>query len=804
MIQDLRYSLRRLAKSPGFALTAVLTLALGIGATTVVYSVVQAVLVKSLPFPDVKQLYMLSESQREGQQMSVAWPNFEDWRQQQHSFEAIAGTDESHFDYFDGTRTSLVRAATVSASFFSILRAQAALGRTFTDAEDRPGAAPVVVLNHSFWQNQLHGSENIVGSTLNLSGKLYTVIGVLPANFQFFYGRPEDFYVPLGVSASDPAVNSRTAHNSVRVLARLRPGVTAEQALADMKSIAGRLAAQYPATNAGHSVLMRPLTERYFGEIRPILLLLMLSVLVVLLVACANVSNLLLTRGADREREFAIRSALGASGYRIFQQSLGESLCLAALGGGAGVLLAYSVLPFLLRLGPQNIPRIDQTTISLPVLAFACGISALVAVACGVLPTWAGSRIAPEQSLKTQSGMSSRSRGGQRVRSGLLVGGVAVTIVLTAATGLMLESLRAALSSDAGFEPDHLLTLDIVLSGPKYKPDAASQAFFTAAVERVRALPSVKDVGNVNCPAMVGECGDYFYSIPGRIDADSEQLPISLLNVADENYFRAAGIRLLSGRAFSATDTADAPHVAVINDVFARKWWPNGDAVGHYVRVGGRGEPGNLMQVVGVARSVKQFGLDTEPEPELWFAFAQRPSSAMVLVVRTTGNPASLSEAAENAIHSIDKEVPVRIHTMNALIGSSLQQRRFLTLLLSIFSGLAVFLAGLGIFGVAAYSVASRRAEIGLRIALGAVPSLVKRWISLQTLRRVGAGCAIGIAAAVFSLRLMRDLLYGVSPLNPLVLAGTCALLLIVAAIAAWIPARRAAAVDPMETLRAE
>lgn len=803
MIQDLRFSLRRLVKSPGFALTAALTLALGIGATTVVYSVVQAVLINSLPFPDAKQLYVLAEAQK-GQDMSVAWPNLQDWRQQQHSFEALAGFDQEHFDYFDGTHTQLTRAGRVSATFFSILRAQLVLGRTFTDGEDHAGAAPTVVLSYSFWRNQLHGNENIAGSTLDLSGKPYTVVGVLPSSFRFWYGRPVDFYVPLGLLASDPNFNSRTGHGSIRVLARLRPGVTAKQAGADMNSVAERLAAEYPATNGGHSVDMMPLTERYFGQARPILLLLMLSVLVVLLVACANVSNLLLTRGADREREFAIRSALGASGYRIFQQSLGESLCLAVLGGGTGVLLAYSVLPLLLRFSPPEVPRLSDTTISLPVLSFTIGISALVAILCGVLPAWAGSRVAPEQSLKTQNGMSSRSRGRQRVRTALLVGGVAVTIVLTAATGLMLQSLRAALSSDPGFEPDHLLTLDIVLSGEKYKPREADQAFFTAAVERVRALPGVKDVGNVGSPPLTGEFGDYFYSIPGRVDADAEQLPISLFNVADENYFRAAGVRLLSGRAFSATDTATSTPVVIVNDLFARKWWPNGDAVGHYIRSGGRGEPHKLLEIVGVVRTVKQWALDVDPDPEIFMPFAQRPFPAMVLVIRTAGDPASLSAAAESAIHTIDKEVPVRIHTMNAVIGNGLQQRRFLTLLLSIFSGLSVFLAGLGIFGVAAYSVASRRSEIGLRIALGALPDMVKHWISIQTLRRVGAGCAIGIVAAVLSLRLMRDLLYGVSPLNPLVLAATCALLLLVAAIAAWIPARRAAAVDPMETLRAE
>jgi len=803
IIRDLSYSLRRLRNSPGFALTAVLTLALGMGVTTAVYSVIQAVLLNSLPFPHPEQLYVFRESAK-AQAMSVAWPNFEEWRAQQHSFEGLAAYDLKHFDYFDGTHTSLPRAARVTAEFFPLLGARPFLGRLFSANEDKPGAPAVVMLSHSFWQNQLHGDSKIVGSSVNLSGKPYSIVGVMPPEFHFFLSRPEDMYVPLGPEAADPSFNNRTAHGSISVLARPRPGVTENAARAELEGIAARIAAEYPATNGDHSVLMYRLQENYFKSIRPVLSLLMAAVAIVLLVGCANVSNLLLTRSADREREYAVRAALGASGYRIFQQSLGESLWLAVFAGASGVLIAYASLPFLLRLGPEDIPRLGDTAIRWPVLTFSFAVTAAIAIVCSVLPGWATLRIAPEQALRSHSVSAYAGHRRQVIRSSLLVAGVAVTIVLVAGTGLLLQSLRKTLAVNPGFVPEHLLSLDIVLTGEKYKAQQASQSFFSTAVDRLRAVAGVIDVGNVCTPPLVGECGDYFYTIPGRIQPDDPNLPIALHNVADENYFRAAGIRTISGRTFLSTDNASSAHVTVVNQTFARKWWPTGDAVGHMLRFGGRGEAGDLLQIVGVVDDVKQFGFDAETEPEMFVPEAQGQHSTMVLLVRTSGNPESIAAAAETAIHTIDKEVPVRIHPMSYYLSQSLRQRQFLTLLLSIFAGLALFLAALGVFGVAAYAVASRKAEIAVRIALGAQPQSVKRWITAQIVRKVALGCLVGLLGALLSTRLVRDLLYGVSPTDPFVLGATCVLLITGALPAAWIPARRAASIDPMQTLRAE
>lgn len=803
IIQDHRYSLRRLRNSPGFTATAVLTLALGMGATTAMYSVIQAVLLNSLPFAHPEQLLIFRESEK-SHEMSVAWPNFEDLRAQQHSFEGLAAFNSKQFQYFNGEQTTLPSAAEVTAKFFPLLGAKAEMGRVFTPSEDKPGAAAVVVLGHRFWQNELHADPNAVGKFINLSGKPYEIVGVMPAQFHYFFGRPEDFYVPLGPEAADPDFNNRTAHGSISILARPKPGVSATVARTELEGIAARLGAEYPATNGGHSVIMRTLLDQYFKQIRSVLWLLMAAVAIVLLVGCANVSNLLLARGADREREYAIRSALGASSFRIFQQSLGESLWLALLAAACGVGIASLSLPFLLRLGPQNIPRLNETAIDWPVLAFTFAVTLAISLACGVLPGWAALQVAPEQALRSYSSTSYAGRGRQRVRSSLLVAGVAITVVLSAGTGLLLQSLRHTLAVDPGFRSDHLLSLGVVLTADKYEKAQTREAFFLAAKEKLRALPGVTDVSDVCSPPLAGECGDYFYTIPGRTDPNDASLPDANFNYADESYFRVAGIRLISGRPFLTTDTESSPHVAIVNESFARKWWPNGDAVGHTVLFGGRGEKGDLLQIVGVVEDVKQYGLDAEVDPEAFFPETQHQPKAMVLMLRTSGEPESVAAAAQNAIQSVDKELPVRIHPMSYYVAQSLRQRQFLTLLLSIFAGLAIVLAAMGIFGVAAYAVASRKAEIAVRIALGAEPGNVKRWISLQMVRRVALGCAIGIAGSLLSTSVLRKLLYGVSPTDPLVLASTCALLILVALLATWIPARRAASIEPMQALRSE
>ncbi|HWC15554.1 MAG TPA: ABC transporter permease [Terriglobales bacterium] len=804
LIQDLRHSLRSLSRSPGFTATAVLTLAVGMGATTAMYSVIQAVLLNSLPLADPARLYIVRESTKGGP-MSVAWPNFQDWRAQQHSFESLAAYSGKGFQFFDGVRTTPTGGLEVSANFFSVARAHPLLGRFFTESEDKPGAPAVAVLGYRFWQGELHGAPKIIGSAINLNGRLYTVIGVTPPEFHFWLSRPEGIYVPIGPRAADPSFNNRTAHGSMQVLARPLPGVAESAARRELEGIAARLAAQYPATNGEHSVRMYRVDEWYLKDIAPVLWLLMAAVAIVLLVGCANVSNLLLTRGADREREYAIRSALGASAYHIFQQSVIESLWLALMAGVCGVLIAYLSLPILVQLGPASIPRLGETAIRWPVLAFSFAVTFVVALVCGAFPGWATLQIAPEQALRSYSSSSQAGRGRQLLRSSLLVAGVAVTVILSAATGLMLQSLRRTLAADPGFRPDHLLALDVVLTSEQYHAPAASLALFTSAEDKLRALPGEVDIGAVCAAPLQNECGDYWYSIPGRTDPNDANLPEAYMNITDENYFRAAGIRLISGRVFLPSDNASSPHVAVINDSFAHKWWPAGDAVGHVVRFGGRGEKGDLLDIVGVVDDVKQqSGLDADVDPEIFFPQKQHQSNRMTLLIRTTGSPESMAVAAENAVQNIDRQATITIHPVSYYFAQSLRQRQFLTLLLSIFAGLAIFLAAMGVFGVAAYAVASRRAEIAVRIALGAQPQLVKRWISLQIVRRVALGCAFGVTGSLLSVRLLQGLLYHVSPTDPVVLGFTSVLLIAVALLATWIPAQRAADIDPMQTLRAE
>ncbi|MEO8727002.1 MAG: ABC transporter permease, partial [Acidobacteriaceae bacterium] len=441
LLSDVPYALRRLLRSPGFTATAVLTLALGIGANTVVYSVVQAVLLNSFPWPDASRLYVLSGQDRNGQEFSVSWPDYVDLRAQQHSFTDMAADTLEHFEYFDGEHATLPRGLRTTASFFNTVGVQPSMGRAFTAQEDSPGGAPVIVLGHKFWQNQLHGNPAAVGTSLVLSGKPYTVVGIMPPGFQFIFGHPEDFYVPMGPMAADPKFNNHQAHGSIRPLARLRPGVSATAAEAEMRAIAARLEQEYPASEKGHSLAMEQLTAAYYEQSRSTLWLLSMAVGLILLVACANVSNLLIARGAERSREYAIRSAIGAGAWRIFSMSLAESLCLALAGGACAVLLAKLTLPLLLHLAPTDIPRLNQTAVSWPVLAFTFGISAAVAILCGALPALAGMKIGPEQALKTSNLLASGGRGRNRLRSALLIAGVALTVALTAGAGLLVRSL---------------------------------------------------------------------------------------------------------------------------------------------------------------------------------------------------------------------------------------------------------------------------------------------------------------------------------------------------------------------------
>jgi putative ABC transport system permease protein len=801
--QDIRYAARLLRKNPAFTAVAVATLALGIGANTAIFSVTNAVLLRSLPFLDPDHLVILEESQGRGGGISVTWPNFLDWREQSRSFEAMAAMDTASFDLSGIDRPTTLRGAKVSAPFFSLIGAKPALGRIFTEADDKPGAAPVVVLGHSVWLNQFGSDAAIIGKPLLLSGARYEVVGVLAPGVEYF-SKPMDVYVPVGLSASNPAWMDRSRHFSLRVLARLRPGVSVAAARAEMATISKRLELAYPKTNTGLGTAITSVNDRRLGDLRPALYTLLAAVGLVLLIACANVTNLMLTRQASRQREIAIRAAMGAGRRRVLRQLLTESVLLSIFGGAAGLLLAYWGIPALIQLAPQDIPRLAETRVDSGVILFTFGASVLAGILFGIGPALQASKLDLSGALKESGRGSMSGPARQRLRSGLFVAEVALALVLVIGAGLLIRSLLEAVGVKPGFNPSNVMSVRVALLNPKYRQDELRQAFFQNALERLRAMPGVRAAGAVYCPPLGGDCGDYFYFPADRPAPGPADTPLSLFNVAAPGYFRAMEIPLIEGRDFTDADTKGSTAVIIINQSLARLWWPRSSPLGKQIRYGKAEERGQAYEIVGVVGDVKQMGLDEEQMPEIFMPAAQSSNAAQVLMVRAFADPSGLASAAEREILAIDKEASVRVQTMNQFIAETLARRKFSTLLLAIFGGAALLLALIGVYGVTAYGVSQRTHEIGIRKALGAQASDVLFMVVRQGLLLTLAGIGIGLAGAFAVTRLMQSLLFGVRAVDPLTFAVVPVLVAGVAILAAYLPARRAAKVDPMIALRYE
>src|SRR5579862_406619 len=795
--QDLRYATRLLRKNPAFTAVAVATLALGIGANTAIFSVTNAVLLRPLPFLDPDRLVILEESQARSGGISVTWPNFLDWREQSRSFEALAAFDTASYDLSGVEKPARLRGAKVSAPFFSLIGARPALGRMFTEADDKPGASPVVVLGYSAWLNQFGSDAAIVGKPLILNEARYEVVGVLSPGVEFFT-KPMEVYVPVGLSASNPDWMDRSRHFSLRILERLRPGVSLAAARAEMDTIMKRLELAYPKTNTGLGALVRLVTERRLGDLRPALYTLLAAVGLVLLIACANVTNLMLTRQASRQREIAIRAAMGAGRRRVFRQLLTESVLLSILGGAAGLLLTYWGIPTLIHLAPQDIPRLAETSVDSGVILFTFGASLLAGIFFGIGPALQASKLDLSGALKESGRGSMSGPARQRLRSGLFVAEVALALVLVIGAGLLIRSLLEAVGVHPGFNPANVMSVRVTLLNPKYHQDAQRQAFFQDALERMRAMPGVRAAGAVFCPPLGGDCGDYFYFPADRPAPGPADTPLSLFNVAAPGYFRAMEIPLVEGRDFTDSDGKGSTPVVIINQNIARRWWPHESPLGKQIRYGKAEERGQAYEIVGVVGDVKQMGLDEDQEPEMFMAAAQSSNAAQVLMVRAAADPTGLAAAAEREIHAIDKDVTVRVQTMPQFIAETLARRKFSTLLLTIFGGAALLLALIGVYGVTAYGVSQRTHEIGIRKALGAQAGDVLFMVVQQGLRLTLAGVAIGLAGAFAVTRLMESLLFGVRPADPLTFAVVPILVAAVAILAAYLPARRASKVDPM------
>jgi putative ABC transport system permease protein len=803
---DLRLAARMLRKAPSFSVIAVLTLAIGIGANTAIFSVVRSVLLKSLPYPNPERLVVLNEYNLRAGNRTVSWLDFLDWRRRTHVFEQMAAYRLTHVTLTKAGEPMLLRAADTSASFLPMLGATPMLGRNFNEAEDGPGATPAAVMSYALWRDRFGGDRQVIGKTLALDGTAYSVVGVLPPDFTYFQKRV-DLYLPLGRNGNDPLWNRRGFHPDLLVLGKLRSGQSIEAARDEMNSMMRQMEREYPLSNAGLMASVTPLSSQRVADVRRTLFMLLAAVGCVLLIACVNVANLLLARATTRQKEIAIRCSLGAGRKRIIRQLLTESVLLAIIGGGLGLVLASALLHPLLRLAPSDIPRLSETRLDGPVLLFTFAIAVLTGIFFGVIPALHSSKVDLNSSLKENSRASSGGNRG-RVRSMLLVTEVALAVTLVVCSGLLLRSLINAQYVDPGFDAHHLLALDVMLPESKYVNPEQKVTFFTQAVDRLQALPGVRAAGAAFCPPLVGICASNAFTIAGD-NATTASLPTAGLNIVVPGYFGAMQVPVIEGRLFTGADNAQSARVALVNQAMARRWWPGGSALGKRIREGGIESKEPYREIIGVVGDVRQQGMDRDGAPEIYLPATQFPFApwdslqAMTMVVRAGSDPMSIATVAKNAIQTLDPDLPVTaIQPMTQYMSQSLARREFSTALLAVFAGLALLLASIGIYGVVAYNVSQRTHEIGTRMALGAQAAHVLRLVVGQALLLTAIGASIGTVGAFLSARSLASLLFGIRDTDPVTFAGMILVVFLLAMIASYAPARRALRIEPMLALR--
>ncbi|HYX43290.1 MAG TPA: ABC transporter permease [Pyrinomonadaceae bacterium] len=811
--QDIRFGLRMLWKSPGFTLVTILALALGIGANSAIFSVVNGVLLRPLPFRTAERLVFLSEWSQQVPNMSVSYPNYQDWRDQTTVFEQLAAFRSAGYTLTGAGEPERLSAREVSASFLPALGVAPALGRNFTTDEDKPGATHTVVISHGLWQRRFGGNPNVVGQAVTLNNQSFTVVGVLPQTFE--WEAPVDLFVPIAPSLGDD-LNARDDHPGIYLIGTLKNGVTVEQARAELTTITARLAQQYPKTNVSNGFTLTKLQDRAAEDIRAALLVVLAAVGFVLLIACANVANLLLARAATRAKEIAIRTALGAGRWRIIRQLLTESILLALTGGALGLLFAMWGVDALRAVIPDEVPRLLVASIGLDtrVLLFTLAVSVVTGVLFGLAPAIQISKANLNEALK--EGGRSATGGAHRnyVRSLLVVSEVALSLLLLVGAGLLMKSFLNLQRADIGFNPDHVLTLRISLPDARYTENAQIENFYRALLERVAHLPGVESAGLTRGLPMSGgiESG---ITIEGHEVTDRQDIIVAVNLTVTPDYFRAMEIPLIKGRYFTEQDKTDAPPVVLIDEMLATRYFANTDPIGKRIRLGGPDANFPWMQVVGVVKHVKHYGPDEEGRVEIYRPYFQllnmpnvpgaRLNNSMVLAVRTTNEPTSLTGAIRNAVLEIDKDQPIsQVQTMTQIVASAVSSQKFATWLLAIFAAVALLLAALGLYGVMAYSVTQRTHEIGIRIALGAAQRDVLQLIVWHGMRLTFIGVALGLVGSFVVTRLMKSLLYGVSAADPFTYGGVAVLLALVALVACLIPARRATKVDPMVALRYE
>lgn len=800
LLQDLRYAARGIGRAPLFSFILILTLAIGIGANTAIFSAVYAVLLRPLPFPSGERLVWLGESSGKATGISVTWINFEHWRKENHSFENMAGFELGDMTLTGRGQALLTHSGVVTNEFLPMTGARPLMGRLFAASDEKPQAAATVVLNRSFWVRTLGADPQIVGKTLALNGSPYVVIGVLERD-PGFWTRPPDYYVPLRPTPAQ--ATNRDAHGSMRVLALLKPGVTLAEARTDLSTILERLAKVDPGPENDHRAYAEFLAEALTGDVRQPFVLLMASVALVLLLACANIAGLLLIRMTTRAREMAIRTAIGAGRGRLARQLVTETVLITLLGGCCGVLLAGLGLRAMVALGPRGIPRLSEASLSLPVLAFAAGLTLLVGLACSIAPVFSSGKVNLSLLLKESSTGAGSGRIGHAVRGGLVVAEIAAAVVLLFTSGLMLRSLRSAEMSDPGFEPGHVLALELQLPSGRYKSDDSILDFYGRLETALRGRPGVESIGAVNCPPAAGDCGDWWYSVVGKSTPARDDVPMTLVGTADASYFQTMRIPILAGRGPSDVDRAGSPPVAIIDEVIARAWWKNPqEAIGQHIKMGGPYVKGPVLEVVGVVGNVPQEGLDLPPDPQIYRPAAQHVDGAMVVMIRTRGTPESIAPTVREVLATIDSNVPIQsLKPLDGWLGATLVRRRFLTLLLLLFAGISVMLAAIGCYGALNYWVSSRRQEIAIRMAMGAGAAAILRRTGRHAARLGVMGLLVGLIGSWIASRWVSNMVFGVSVRDPIVLTSVTIASIFIVMLSAAVPLWRATQVDPIETL---
>ena len=817
--QDLRYGARMLWKSPGFTLIALLTLALGVGANTAIFSVINAVLLRPLPYEESDRLVLYNERSPQMDGMSISWPNYTDWRAQQRVFEEMGVYNRGDYNLTGAGNPERIRTGQVTASLFTTLRAKAAQGRVFTADEDKPGGPLVTVLSHGLWERRFGADPDIVGKTLSFNDKAYTVIGIMPQGFAF--PSRVEMWVSAGQLSDQPNWKQRGNHPGLYGVARLKPGVTVEQARAEMDNIAAGLEKLYPNSNQDNRLRIMPLLENYVRDVRRGLWVLFGAVGFVLLIACANIANLLLARSTTRQKELAVRAALGAGRWRIVRQLLTESLLLAVIGGSLGLMLAKWGVDLILKTNPDAIPRAQEIGLDNRVFLFTLGISVITGLIFGLIPAWHASKVDVHETLKDAGRGNSGSR--QWLRGSLVVTEVAAALVLLVGAGLLIRSFYQLHQVNPGFSYDKLWSANISLPEKKYTPPQRIE-FWRQLTDRLRTMPGV-EVAAVASGLPLGNNGwQTSFTVEGRPAPKPGQMPLMEACLVSPDYFRAMGIPLRGGRYFNEQDihrpsSRPAPqdlgeegkyyfslNAIIVDEEFARRHWPNEDAVGKHVRLGGSDNDAPLATVVGVVGRVKMESLSGGTDyVQGYFPSMQLPFDGMTVVVKSNIEPASLTAAVTSQVTAIDPSQPIyNIRTMEQIRDESVATEKLNLMLLILFASVALVLALVGIYGVMSYAVTQRTHEIGIRVALGAQTSDVLRLVVGQGMLLAGVGVVIGLALAYGLTRLMNTLLFGVSATDPTTFSAVAGALALVALIACYVPARRAAKVDPVVALRSE